>query len=853
METKNFELQSEEIESILKNHLKIESKVMSIETLLGNIRMRNKIVYDPYYQRNYVWDNDKATYFIESILLGTEIPPLVFFKTDEGKIEVIDGRQRYETLSKFLNNNLSLTKKGLTNLKYLHKKKYNDLESRIQDIYLDTKIRIIEFSIVNEPKLTERQEDLIKKEIFRRYNSGITPLTAVDINRAMYNNDDVTNYFKEKIKENSEIYHKIIKLFFNENNNRKVSVDTIMHKIRQLLVLHRIPVKYYSISSSRQFVIENFYEILMNENEEPAKIYDKFIEKIDLLLKLKEYFSACNIEYNKLISECLIWALYICEVEKICIPEYEAESEFYEDLVEYIRAGIDKFTNVESHFYKSYEPRYEYILKFFEEKFQKKLFSTYIISHGDVAKKLNKSKEKDNNNTQLDELKELRIDKAEPSSTTIEDLTSQMLRKRFLVRPSYQREEVINLVKSSSIIESILLDIKLPPIFIFKRKDGVSEVIDGQQRLLTILGYMGEAFCDEKGNKIYSKKNTFKLKELRVLDELNGSKFNNLDIKLQDKIYDFNLSVVTIDEERNPNFNPIDLFIRLNNKPYPVRENTFEMWNSYIDKEVITKIRDNVKKNEEWMYFRKNNCRMINEEMYTILAYLSYKNTYENIQEKDIFDIYQKGKRINFRIPNKKDLTKILEAASQYEEKKKQFISSIKNVESFIKKIRLILIDKNIENDAANEYLKKELSHMFKVKDTSTRRSLQDFYALWYIVQPINIEMIRKNRESIKEDLEVIFTFMKDIPENSLNDFLDRVNEFTKKYKIQSRSLKLSKSKIEELIKKQKNICPVCGSKLYIGDITNNDHIIALAVGGNDNIENIQVTHESCNFEKGCK
>ena len=159
-----FTLQSDEIESILKNHLKIESKVMSIETLLGNVRMRKKIVYDPYYQRNYVWDTDKATYFIESILLGTEIPPLVFFKTEQGTIEVIDGRQRYETLSKFLNGNLALTKKGLTSLKSLHKQKYSDMNEKIQDLYLDTKIRIIEFSIVNEPKLTDRQEDLIKKE-----------------------------------------------------------------------------------------------------------------------------------------------------------------------------------------------------------------------------------------------------------------------------------------------------------------------------------------------------------------------------------------------------------------------------------------------------------------------------------------------------------------------------------------------------------------------------------------------------------------------------------------------------------------------------------------------------------------
>ena len=72
-------LKKEEIDEIFKNHLKIESKVMSIESLFANKRMESKIIYDPYYQKNYVWDNNKATYFLESILLGTEIPPLVFF------------------------------------------------------------------------------------------------------------------------------------------------------------------------------------------------------------------------------------------------------------------------------------------------------------------------------------------------------------------------------------------------------------------------------------------------------------------------------------------------------------------------------------------------------------------------------------------------------------------------------------------------------------------------------------------------------------------------------------------------------------------------------------------------------
>lgn len=163
------------------------------------------------------------------------------------------------------------------------------------------------------------------------------------------------------------------------------------------------------------------------------------------------------------------------------------------------------------------------------------------------------------------------------------------------------------------------------------------------------------------------------------------------------------------------------------------------------------------------------------------------------------------------------------------------------------------MVTENISNDTINEYLKNELNLIFKVKANSTRRSLQDFYALWYIIQPLNIEMIRRNREVIKEELQIIFTFMKEIPENSLSDFLNRVNEFNEKYKINQRKLKLPVDKVEEIIKRQNFICPICKEKLYIGDITNNDHIVALAIGGDDEIENIQVTHESCNHEKGCK
>ena len=111
----NIQLDYSDIMDIFKEKLKIDNIVKKVSSIFLNQRYAGKINYKPYFQRNYVWDEEKATYFIESILLGTEIPPLVLFQTKD-KNEVIDGRQRYETIERFLNDKLILKEKGNLNL-----------------------------------------------------------------------------------------------------------------------------------------------------------------------------------------------------------------------------------------------------------------------------------------------------------------------------------------------------------------------------------------------------------------------------------------------------------------------------------------------------------------------------------------------------------------------------------------------------------------------------------------------------------------------------------------------------------------------------------------------------------------
>ena len=67
------------------------------------------------------------------------------------------------------------------------------------------------------------------------------------------------------------------------------------------------------------------------------------------------------------------------------------------------------------------------------------------------------------------------------------------------IHPEFQRFFRWNIWQKSRLIESILLGIPIPPIFVSQRNDGIWDVVDGLQRLSTIFQFVG-ALRDEKGD-----------------------------------------------------------------------------------------------------------------------------------------------------------------------------------------------------------------------------------------------------------------------------------------------------------------------------------------------------------------
>ena len=84
-----------------------------------------------------------------------------------------------------------------------------------------------------------------------------------------------------------------------------------------------------------------------------------------------------------------------------------------------------------------------------------------------------------------------------PSS--INELATMYREGELDIHPEFQRMFRWKPAQKSRLIESLLLGIPLPSIFVAQRKDGVWDVIDGLQRLSTIFQFMGIR-RDEKGD-----------------------------------------------------------------------------------------------------------------------------------------------------------------------------------------------------------------------------------------------------------------------------------------------------------------------------------------------------------------
>ena len=92
-----------------------------------------------------------------------------------------------------------------------------------------------------------------------------------------------------------------------------------------------------------------------------------------------------------------------------------------------------------------------------------------------------------------------RLVRTDAYQMSIGEVISMYENEEIKIDPEFQRLFRWNNSQKSKLIESLLLGIPLPSIFVFEKSDGVWELIDGLQRVSTILEFMGRLRSPEGG------------------------------------------------------------------------------------------------------------------------------------------------------------------------------------------------------------------------------------------------------------------------------------------------------------------------------------------------------------------
>ena len=131
-------------------------------------------IFVPHYQRNFVWDANRKSRFIESVFLGVPIMPLlVSVSGEEAELEIIDGSQRIRTLVDYMKDRFKL--KGLKKLIELNGTVYNQLPNNIKNQF---KLRDFRFHVVTDKASPETRAD-----IFDRVNTSSKSLSPSEIRK----------------------------------------------------------------------------------------------------------------------------------------------------------------------------------------------------------------------------------------------------------------------------------------------------------------------------------------------------------------------------------------------------------------------------------------------------------------------------------------------------------------------------------------------------------------------------------------------------------------------------------------------------------------------------------------------
>jgi hypothetical protein len=144
--------------------------------------------------------------------------------------------------------------------------------------------------------------------------------------------------------------------------------------------------------------------------------------------------------------------------------------------------------------------------------------------------------------------------RTEPLDLSYGEIINLHANKELVIQPEYQRLFRWSPDQKSRLIESILLELPIPQVFVIENQDGVYELIDGLQRISSVLQFVEPTQIELEG---------FALQGCDIVPDLNGKTITDLPLSLRLRIKRSTLRTIVI-KRQSKSFLRYEMFKRLN-------------------------------------------------------------------------------------------------------------------------------------------------------------------------------------------------------------------------------------------------------------------------------------------------
>lgn len=433
-----------------------------------------------------------------------------------------------------------------------------------------------------------------------------------------------------------------------------------------------------------------------------------------------------------------------------------------------------------------------------------------------------------------------KLDIKEPTKRKMKDVHRDFKEGNIILQPEFQRDFIWTKNKQAELIKSIWRGIPLPMFYFSVERNGKFEVIDGQQRLTTIFGYISSQLI--KDRRIRDKL----IKKIKIKDE-NKNNISRDDI-IKRVLEDTNIYCVEIPEVGLNTNDKFEIFRSLNLGATPLKFQ--EIRNAIFQKE-IPHLNKSLKSGAQ--------------KIERLTGMKNFRMTFEDLVLR-FYIINEKGydKRVSDQLKNNVELKNIFT-----EEKIKTINSKFNRFINYMNKVFGRKSFQTLSKIRENKQLpdNKWEKHAFSAKINQGLFHLFSYYIPKYSKHRLNKKSDKKIREEFvkllknSRFLNLITGSGTDSTKNikkssSLFEKLFLNVCFGDWYKIDKRNIprELKTTMIENV-----PFCYLCYGKLKrIEHIENfsdihGEHIKSFKEGNKSTYRNILLAHKKCNSEKSAK